>query len=76
MIIVIKIGMDVHTTNYTFCFRFQKKYENLVAHMADMPYNHDAYHYKLNITQNADLGPHFAFYKTVVRCLPATAPNL
>ena len=50
--------------------------KNLVAHMSDMPHNHDAYHYKLNITQNADLGPHFAFYETVVRCLPATAPNL
>ena len=25
--------------NLTFHFRFQKKYENLVAHMADMPYN-------------------------------------
>ena len=44
--------------------------------MADMPHNHDAYHYKLNIPQNADLGPHFAFYENVMRCLPATAPNL
>lgn len=44
--------------------------------MSDMLYKLVGYHSKLNIPQNADLGPHFAFYETVMRCLPATAPNL
>ena len=39
--------------------------------MFDMPY-----HCKLNISQNAERGPHFAFYEIVMRCLSVTAPNL
>ena len=44
--------------------------------MSYMPHNHDAYHYKLNTPQNADLSPHFVFYETVISCLPVTALNL
>lgn len=62
--------------NLTFHFRFQKTYENLVVHMSEMPHNHDAYHSKLNIPQNADFGPHFAFYDIVMSCLPVRTPNL
>ncbi len=39
--------------------------------MSDMPF-----HYKLNIPQNADLSPHFAFYEIKMSYLPLTAPNL